>query len=138
MCAVFAGKEASMSEECRLQRQIASNLGVPIVTDIPRKEYTVVIDAVFGVGLSRTIAGRYKDVIKEMNQIHAEKVAVDVPSGISSFDGECAGNGISCGLDCVVCMRETGNCFVPGIRIRGRGNPCGNRDRDQNFSETAG
>ena len=55
------------------------------------KEYTVVIDAVFGVGLSRTIEGHYKDVIEEMNQIHAEKVAIDIPSGISSFDGQVLG-----------------------------------------------
>ena len=63
VCAVFAGKETSMSEECRQQRQIASNLGVSVVTNILPKEYTVVIDAVFGVGLSRTIEGHYKDVI---------------------------------------------------------------------------
>ena len=104
VCAVFAGKETSMSEECRQQRQIASNLGVSVVTNIPPKEYTVVIDAVFGVGLSRTIEGHYKDVIEEMNQIHAEKVAIDIPSGISSFDGQGAGNGISCGLDSFFCM----------------------------------
>ena len=86
VCAVFAGKETSMSEECRQQRQIASNLGCfRCHKHSPQKEYTVVIDAVFGVGLSRTIEGHYKDVIEEMNQIHAEKVAIDIPSGISSF-----------------------------------------------------
>ena len=76
-----------MSEECRMQREIAGNLGVQIVTDIPREEYTVVIDAVFGVGLSRPVTGRYAEVIKAMNQKKGQKVAVDVPSGISSFDG---------------------------------------------------
>lgn len=34
VCAVFAGKETSMSEECRQQRQIASNLGVSVVTNL--------------------------------------------------------------------------------------------------------
>ena len=33
VCAVFVGSEASMSEECRMQREIAGNLGVQIVTD---------------------------------------------------------------------------------------------------------
>ena len=63
-----------------------------------REEYTVVIDAVFGVGLSRPVTGRYAEVIKAMNQKKGQKVAVDVPSGISSFDGQCAGSGVSCGL----------------------------------------
>ena len=91
VCAVFVGSEASMSEECRMQREIAGNLGVQIVTDIPREEYTVVIDAVFGVGLSRPVTERYAEVIKAMNQKKGQKVAVDVPSGISSFDGSVLG-----------------------------------------------
>ncbi len=49
----FAGKEASMSRECRLQAKIAKNLGVKIVTEIPKGEYNIIVDAVFGVGLSR-------------------------------------------------------------------------------------
>ena len=61
----FAGKESSMSEECRLQAQIVRNLGIPIVTVMPEKEYTVLVDALFGVGLNREITGACCDVIRK-------------------------------------------------------------------------
>lgn len=118
MCG-FAGKETSMSEECRQQRQIASNLGVSVVTNIPPKEYTVVIDAVFGVGLSRTIEGHYKDVIEEMNQIHAEKVAIDIPSGISSFDGQVLGTAFHADLTVSFACEKLGTVLFPGSDYAG-------------------
>lgn len=48
---------------------------------MPQKEYSVIIDAVFGIGLSREIKGRYAEVIDQMNRMTACKVAVDTPSG---------------------------------------------------------
>ena len=40
---LFAGKEKSMSEECKTQADIVRNLGIPIVTELPEREYTVVM-----------------------------------------------------------------------------------------------
>ena len=56
---LFTGRESSMTEECRLQAQIDKNLGINLFTEIPEKEYTVIIDAIFGVGLCREVAGHY-------------------------------------------------------------------------------
>jgi NAD(P)H-hydrate epimerase len=42
----------------------------------------VLIDAVFGYGLSRPVAGLYADVIRWINRSRACKVAVDIPSGL--------------------------------------------------------
>ena len=70
---LFVGQDASMSEECRTQKQIAERLGISVFTDFPKKEYTVIIDAVFGVGLSRAIEGRYHTVIEWMNDKKCEK-----------------------------------------------------------------
>lgn len=119
VCAVFVGSEASMSEECRMQREIAGNLGVQIVTDIPREEYTVVIDAVFGVGLSRPVTGRYAEVIKAMNQKKGQKVAVDVPSGISSFDGSVLGVAFRADLTVSFACEKLGSVLFPGYEYSG-------------------
>lgn len=48
--AAFIGNEESRSPDCMQQMKIAENCGVPVVTTISRKEYTVIVDAVFGVG----------------------------------------------------------------------------------------
>ena len=85
---LFTGRESSMTEECRLQAQIDKNLGINLFTEIPEKEYTVIIDAIFGVGLCREVAGHYRDVIGWMNRQTAQKVAVDIPSGICSATGK--------------------------------------------------
>ncbi len=42
----------------------------------------VLIDAIFGSGLSRPVEGIYKQVISAMNQSKAIRVAVDIPSGL--------------------------------------------------------
>ena len=119
VCAVFVGSEASMSEECRMQREIAGNLGVQIVTDIPREEYTVVIDAVFGVGLSRPVTGRYAEVIEAMNQKKGQKVAVDIPSGISSFDGSVLGVAFRADLTVSFACEKLGSVLFPGYEYSG-------------------
>jgi len=88
---LFAGKESSLSEECRLQKEIVENLGIPVLKEFPEKRYTALLDAVFGVGLSREITGHYQEVIEWMNQQEAQKVAVDIPSGICSSTGRVLG-----------------------------------------------
>ena len=49
--------------------------------------YSVIIDAVFGVGLSRKVEGRYRQVIEQMNRMRGTKFAVDIPSGLSATTG---------------------------------------------------
>ncbi len=42
----------------------------------------VLIDALFGTGLSRPVEGLYAEVIDAMNQSKATRIAVDIPSGL--------------------------------------------------------
>jgi ADP-dependent NAD(P)H-hydrate dehydratase / NAD(P)H-hydrate epimerase len=44
--------------------------------------YAIIIDAIFGSGLSRPVDGIYAEVIRIINQADAIRVAVDVPSGL--------------------------------------------------------
>ena len=47
-------------------------------------ESDIVIDAIFGSGLSRPIAGIYKSIIEILNTITCNKIAIDIPSGMYS------------------------------------------------------
>ena len=42
----------------------------------------VIIDAIFGSGLSRPVEGQYETVIKAINESGAKKVSIDIPSGL--------------------------------------------------------
>jgi NAD(P)H-hydrate epimerase len=45
-------------------------------------EYDILIDAIFGTGLSRPVSGIYQQVIEKINEAKAIRVAVDTPSGL--------------------------------------------------------
>ena len=111
---LFAGREASMSRECGVHKRIAENLGIRIFTEIPEEEYTVIIDAVFGVGLSREISGKYADIIEWMNARECEKVAVDIPSGVSAASGRILGTAFRADLTVAMACVKTGCEMYPG------------------------
>ena len=50
------------------------------------EDYDLVIDALFGIGLSREISGIYRKKIAWLNQLSGKKAALDIPSGISAQD----------------------------------------------------
>ena len=111
---LFTGRESSMTEECRLQAQIDKNLGINLFTEIPEKEYTVIIDAIFGVGLCREVAGHYRDVIGWMNRQTAQKVAVDIPSGICSATGKVLGIAFQAELTVSMACQKRSCALYPG------------------------
>lgn len=116
---VFVGKESSMSRECCLQAKIAHNLGISIVTELPGEEYNVIIDAVFGVGLSREISGHYEEVIRTLNARQGIKLAVDIPSGIDSKSGKVLGTAFRADATVTFQCEKAGTVLFPGTEYAG-------------------
>jgi NAD(P)H-hydrate epimerase len=80
------------------QKQIYRAYGYPETSAIHAEDpYDCLVDAVFGTGLSRPIAGQLYDTISVMNRMHAFKIAVDIASGVSADNGEV--HGIACKVD---------------------------------------
>ena len=52
----------------RIQAKIVKNMEISIVTEMPEEEYTVVLDAIFGVGLNREVSGRYREILEQLNK----------------------------------------------------------------------
>ena len=120
---LFAGSVSSLSEECAVQKQIAEKLGIPVFTEFPEGEYTVIIDAVFGVGLSREITGRYRDVIRWMNGRTCRKAAIDIPSGVSAATGQILGTAFRAEVTvCMACVKLGCELF-PGRSYAGESVP---------------
>ena len=63
----FAGRREKMSPDCQKQLSIAENLSVPISNDTDLDAYNIIIDAIFGIGLDRSVTGTYKDWITAVN-----------------------------------------------------------------------
>ena len=117
---VFAGRESSMSEGCRAQRDICLKKGIEILSDIEKDDHTAVIDAVFGVGLNREIKGTYVDVIEKMNAMKGSKIAVDIPSGICSATGRILGPVFKADLTATFQCEKIGMVMFPGKMYTGK------------------
>jgi len=82
-----------LSPDCKVNLERLKILNhVPIteitnVNDFPSiSEENVVIDALFGSGLSRPLSGFVKDLVKWINGSKAEIIAIDIPSGLFGED----------------------------------------------------
>ena len=82
------GNPEHYTEETQEQMHRLQECGGKITYGMPQEgSYSVIIDAVFGVGLSRKVEGRYRQVIEQMNRMRGTKFAVDIPSGLSATTG---------------------------------------------------
>lgn len=119
VCIVFAGKETSASEETRTQLAIARQYQVPITTELPDMPYDVIVDSLFGIGLSREIEGQYYDLISHMNAMTGLKVAVDIASGINGDTGAVMGIAFCADVTVTFAFAKVGHLFFPGAEYTG-------------------
>ncbi|WP_367295958.1 NAD(P)H-hydrate epimerase [Levilactobacillus yonginensis] len=74
------------------QLKIAQYYGIPVTNDLTHVvAASMIVDAIFGVGLSREITGNFANAINAINAADAKKVAIDVPSGINADTGDVMG-----------------------------------------------
>lgn len=116
----FVGNLNSRSEETKQQMSILEKLGMSICTSLPDREYSIIIDAVFGIGLCRNIEGRYKEIIDRMNAYKGYKVAVDIASGISADNGNVLGTAFKADLTVTFAWGKIGHYLTPGCSYSGK------------------
>ena len=81
----------------------------------------ILIDAIFGIGLHREIAGDYRAFIEEANRRRHEFVlAIDAPSGINTDTGELMGCGIEADVTITFGRNKTGLVCGTGQNFAGR------------------
>src|SRR5258708_32261979 len=62
-------------------------LGVDVSAELVLGEAEVVVDAIFGTGLSRPPEGKFAEWIESINASRKRVIAVDVPSGLDADSG---------------------------------------------------
>ena len=85
------GDPEKATEQWKSQWQTLQHFPVKTDSNVQADEYNVIVDALFGVGLSRPVEGIYAEAVKEMNAARGFKLALDVPSGICSDTGKVLG-----------------------------------------------
>jgi len=79
-----------------------------------RRENEVVIDALFGAGLDRPVAGVPRAMIESMNAQPAPVVAVDLPSGINGTTGAVMGRAVKATQTVTFFRKKSGHLLLPG------------------------
>lgn len=82
--------------------------------------FDVVVDSVFGVGLSRALEGVYREAIIAMNEIRGYKVAADIPSGICANTGKVLGCAFRADLTVTFGFAKRGLYLYPGTDYVGQ------------------
>ncbi|WGH75877.1 NAD(P)H-hydrate dehydratase [Tenacibaculum tangerinum] len=74
----------TLAPDCnRNFKKLDDSIVIKSVSDIPDfSAYDIIIDAIFGSGLSKPITGFTQEVIKKMNEANKIVYAVDIPSGL--------------------------------------------------------
>lgn len=76
--------------------------------------YEVLVDAMFGTGLSRAISGAFADAILRMNASGKQIVAVDIPSGVDATTGAILGVAIRASETVTFEFLKRGHLLFPG------------------------
>ena len=83
------------------------------------KECALVVDAIFGTGLTRQVEGRFAGAIERINQAGRPVVAVDIPSGLSADTGRPLGQAVKATLTATMALPKVGQVVYPGRELVG-------------------
>lgn len=117
--ALILGDKKKFTKETQSQYHTCLQYHVPIIEHLDRDDYTVVLDALFGIGLTRNLEGEYARLIEQLNELSCEKIAIDIPSGISADNGSVIGIAFRADATVTFAYRKLGHVFYPGNSYTG-------------------
>ncbi len=117
----------SLRGDALLNRNILNSLDVPVkvrasqesVSNMDLKSFHVLVDAIFGTGLSKQVRGVYETAIEKINASGKPVVSVDIPSGLSSDTGQVMGCAVKATVTVTFGAPKVGQLVFPGADIAG-------------------
>ena len=102
---------------------VANKLGIPVTEIRTSAEWkkarvnvfhaTILVDALFGTGLLKPLDGLFAEAVVDINKSAAFKVAVDIPSGLSSDSFEMIGPCVKADLTVALAAPKIAHIFPP-------------------------
>ncbi|MEG0566162.1 MAG: NAD(P)H-hydrate dehydratase [Hungatella sp.] len=120
---LLVGNADHGTPEYHAQAEIAEKLEIPMVEfcDFIPGTADVILDALFGVGLSGAIVGEYRTAIELLQkQTSASVIAVDLPSGIHSNTGQVMGIAWQADRTVTFGYEKLGTVLYPGRSYAGK------------------
>ena len=127
---LFVGSRDKCSAQMTQQLAILENIDASCVldaaaldeaeTDSLFRHATLLVDALFGIGLRRAVTGAFAEAIDRMNAAPAPVIAVDMPSGVHTDTGEICGTAVRAAVTVTFTCAKPGLYLFPGASCAGR------------------
>lgn len=132
------GQKERCTEEMNRQLEIAEQLDISVFWDNPSQgseendseemtitetrlqEYSIIVDAIFGIGLAREVTGKIARYIQAINRSGKDIVAVDIPSGIHADNGKVLGHAVNARVTVTFGNNKRGLLLYPGMEYAGQ------------------
>lgn len=111
---LVADENAVFSKENERQQQILEKYGCTPKVNYDLCEYDIVVDALFGIGISRELKEPYLSVVEKINQSEAYVISLDIPTGVNTDTGEIHGAAVNADLTITFGYRKKGQVLYPG------------------------
>jgi NAD(P)H-hydrate epimerase len=121
--------KSEIKGDAALNMNIADKIGIKIVENRSGKylkshkeiiqNATILVDAIFGTGLTKPAEGIFAKVISDVNRSSAYKIAVDIPSGLSSDTFELIGPSVKADLTVTLAAPKIAHIFPPAEDLIG-------------------
>lgn len=113
------GDRERCSGETKTQLEIVEKYGYFLQSKIENKEYDIIVDALFGIGLSRKLEGEFAEAVRQMNKRNAFICSIDMPSGIHTDSGEVMGEAVQADITVTFAFEKIGHWRYPGRQYAG-------------------
>ncbi len=102
------------------QMKIATACGVPVCEPWETKGYDIIVDALFGIGLSKPVEGEYASLLEQINRESHIIIAADIASGVSASDGTVGGAALRANETVTFGTAKWGHLLYPGKEYTGK------------------
>lgn len=116
----FAGEIARCTPETKQAYTDAVESGVSFIGKPVWESYGLILDALFGIGLSRAPEGVFEQVIRKINHSSAKVLSVDIPSGIDADTGDMPGVAVQADVTVSMAAYKRGHVLGKGVERSGK------------------
>lgn len=124
---VLLGKLEELKGDARLNADIAARMGIP-VTEIREAtgledviwQSDVIVDAIFGTGLTKPAGGLYARAVEAINDSDAFVVSIDIPSGLNADTPAVTGPAVRADLTVTYGLTKPALVLFPSAEYAGQ------------------
>lgn len=113
------GALAELRGDAALAAQAYPGATVPLAADLDLDGVGLVVDALFGAGLSRALPPEVAELVRRITAAGLAVVAVDLPSGIDGANGQAHGPAFRASTTVTFARAKPGHYLLPGAEHKG-------------------